>query len=350
MTGTPTLYQLFRRSRYSRPMDLVPGSSQNNQVEVFAVAALGFTLRHDPSFLFDFLSIICRFSKSEIGTPEDYEIRCQDGEHADLAIILPKRYAIVVEAKIGASLDDHQNPSLADFNQLPKGYGHQIKTKLNSVRERYYLVLMRDCSNYKMKIQGSLDPMFLGFHEWNELSGIQKKSNLTIDFLTTLGYLGIPEMNLQNLKGNVENDKASTAKMLSILHGLARLFKIPTRNSLWDFRFSKDEGSYVGINIPRDGIFTVLSKCIGPTKKIIGWFGYENPSGGKGRLSVWLYPEDSTKSELKKTKQFVSKRTGSKVEMSDSALYVVRDDSSVKDDVSWLQETLLKLADSRSQS
>ncbi|MEO7679002.1 MAG: hypothetical protein ABIV39_19790 [Verrucomicrobiota bacterium] len=345
MASEPSFYQLFRRSRYTRTaMDAgTPGSEGRNQTEVFAVAALGFLLRHDPKFFEFFLCTVCGMSDIPVGK---YKIICQDGHKSDLAIVWSGKRVIVIETKIGAMLDDHQNPTLPQFLSAPNGYGLQINRNYKTEGERYYVVLSKDAAiNQASRCSA---PKFLGFRQWGGLGKMANPSELVSDFLDSLGCLGIPELQLRSLKSmmNLQDGTASAARIFTLLEGLSKYFQLSYRKrkeeeEKWDVQINADR-QHFGINIPSQGRFKQWSQCVGSSAKTIGWFGYESAMNEKPRLSIWFYPEKGT---LKKVEEFVFSRLGKKCTLHDDVCYISRSPESTVDDVTWFESYLDKLAD-----
>jgi hypothetical protein len=343
MAKTPFLYQLYRRSRYaSVETDAgTPGSRHHNQSEVFAVAALGFVLRHEPRFLDHFLHKVCGLDKRP---PGECEIRCQDGNQSDLAIVWPGHSVVVVEAKIGAELQPHQNPSMTEFHAAPSGYGVQIQVKYPDEKDRYYLVLARDVSAILRGDCRNSSPKFRGFLQWGELAGMAAQPDVVTDFLDSLGALGIPELQLRSFSNmRLEKNTGSAADIFTLLDGLAKSFNITGRKGRLDVQVSP-EVKFVGVNIPPGGKFAELSQCVGPSAETIGWFGYESPHDGEPRITVWFNPENQRAGE--RAKKFVStKLPAEKLHERDLSFYVTRNADSKLDDITWFQDILGKLSD-----
>ncbi len=340
----PSFYQLYRRSRFSAVLGESDGSTGGgqNRAEVFAVAALGFAFHHEPAFLNYFLREICRLPVAV--TVSGCEIRCQDGNQSDLAIVWPAQRVIVVEAKINAALQPHQNPTMDEFQAAPGGYGFQIKEKYPNERERFYIVLAKDVVAIPRGTCKSSDPQFMGFRRWGELEDMKDQSALITDFLDSMGLLGIPELQLRSFKKmKLEQTTESAANMFCILEGLANRYKL-ARKDRWDVQSKAGEGHFVGVKISSGGVFHKLSSCVGPAIQTIGWFGYEAPADAIPRISVWFYPEDQQ--AFLATERFVAGRLGRvSLQKSDFAFCVSRDPASSLDDVTWFQDILEKLRD-----
>jgi hypothetical protein len=317
-----------------------PGDSRNNQSEVFAVAALGFALRHEPRFLRFFLKDVC--SIPNVAAASEYEIRCQDGHKSDLAIIRPGKQVVVVETKINAALQPKQNPTLDAF-RAKSGYGFQIVRDYKRERARFYVVLAKDVSSIQDGGCKSEMPRFKDFLQWGALATMHNEPPLVEDLLTSLGWLGVSELHLRSFKNmKLKTSTQSAAKMFKLLEGLAHQFKLDGRKDLWAVNDPAD-GEYIGMNIPSGGKFTKLSRQIGKSVKTIGWFGYETPAPGNPRITVWLYSTESTQRD---TEQFVKELglPASKLP-NDFAVCIAREPGSEQDDATWFQNVLDKLSD-----
>ncbi len=345
MVGKPSFYQLFRRSRYAsvQPDMQAPGRLSHNQQEVFAVAALGFALRHQPAFMDHFVRTIFRFA---IPTTKRFDIRCQDGHKADLAIVWPGKRVLVVEAKIHAELDPKQNPTYKEFHTQPKGYGFQINRDYPNERERYYVVLAKTVSAFSQRNLPGQHPEFLGFRRWGELGGMADEPSLVSDLFDTLGQLGISELQLRSFRNmKLEKTATSAARMFKLLDALADELEIDRRKDLWDIADST-EGAHFGVNIGSGRRFAKLSRHVGSSSEPIGWFGYESPKNGKPRRSFWIYPKDKRGRErAEKYAKEVHNLSVNDSGSEDLAFCVAPKDCMNGDDITWFRTVLLKLAD-----
>lgn len=344
MRTEPSFFQLYRRSRYASALPERQGRAGGGQncTEVFAVAALGFAFRHEPKFLNYFLSKVCGLPDAV--TADGCEIRCQDGNQSDLAIVWPAQRVIVVEAKINADLQPHQNPTMDAFQAAPDGYGFQIGEKYPNEHERLYVVLAKDVSAIPRGEHTCANPQFIGFRQWGELEGMRDQPPLITDFLDSMGLLGIPELQLRSFRNmQLEQATESAAKMFCLLEGVANRYKL-TQKDRWDVQSKADEGYFVGVKVSAGGMFQELTRCVGASNQTIGWFGYEAPAGAQPRISVWFYPQ--TQQALVATQRFVASRLGpASFQNSEFAFFVSRDVASRLDDVGWLQSVLEKLRD-----
>ena len=122
----PTFYRLFRRGRYGSAVDTRqdPERAQRSveQRECFAVAAVGFCLKHDAPFAKHFWEKVCQKTGDPDGEPS---LRVEVGpeDWADLRLtaeIQNWKRVCVVECKAGAPLREKQNPDCAEFNEFLK--------------------------------------------------------------------------------------------------------------------------------------------------------------------------------------------------------------------------------------
>ena len=124
MTAEPSFSYLYRRSRYFRDDNETSGSRQNRR-EVFAVAAVAFTLKHDPRFCRHFFRVVCGFPDWPDQPPPKIELQPHD--HSDLAIKDSLNASLViVEFKMGANLEEKQNPKYQKVFFGAGGYGNLI--------------------------------------------------------------------------------------------------------------------------------------------------------------------------------------------------------------------------------
>ena len=130
-----TFTTLFERSRYSSQgprfgIDDELREKRNKQQERFAVGMIGFTLGHDDKFKAHFLESVCGLK--DVPRAGCWEVLVEPESWGDL--VLKHRDSsslVVVEFKIGANLEEHQNPSTERFFLATRtgeraGYGWEI--------------------------------------------------------------------------------------------------------------------------------------------------------------------------------------------------------------------------------
>lgn len=195
----PSFAQLFRRSRYSR-LDLgqqdLPGSAR---LEVFAVAAVGFALKHDLEFKKKFLEKFAGVT-GDIGDfrPFIQAANCTDLklEHLKMGIL------VVVEFKIRADLEAHQDPwskseKGAFWSEELQGYGWQYgnNTSLNGFSTVHYTVVEQDGKGGSPREESCVKfgkTYQLRKRNWGCL--LPPESGLEEDLISSLGELGVNEL------------------------------------------------------------------------------------------------------------------------------------------------------------
>jgi hypothetical protein len=112
---------LFERSKFcgSRKL-LVADEAERKQImeqhERFAVGAVGFVMDHDPDFPSHFLDRICELRN--LPTGGKWEVLVEPENWGDLVLTHKDlSWLVVVEFKIDAVLEDHQNPTKPAFNE-----------------------------------------------------------------------------------------------------------------------------------------------------------------------------------------------------------------------------------------
>src|SRR6184192_2639719 len=150
-----TFTTLFERSRYSSQgrwlgLDEAAREQRMDQQERFAVGMIGFALEHDSKFVAHFLERICGL-KDLPGT-NGWKILVEPEDWGDLLLKhTDSSSLVVVEFKIGANLEEHQNPSTERFflparNGEGAGYGWciaQFASRENWRQLRYVTVEKR---------------------------------------------------------------------------------------------------------------------------------------------------------------------------------------------------------------
>ncbi len=148
MSDAGSFSSLYRRSRYARIEPLQNGESEQAQErkELFAVAAVAFTMEHEADFKRHFLKEIC--GVNDTGDADDYKISLQPHDF-DLVLLKDgeKSEAIVVEFKVGAPLEKKQDfRNKKEFELSPQGYGYQIQDDKEGKYSKYanlkYVILL----------------------------------------------------------------------------------------------------------------------------------------------------------------------------------------------------------------
>jgi len=326
--------ELYRRSRYfSRPR---PGEeadkNEMRRLEEFATAALGFVLRHDKAFRNEFLKKICGLTNL---AGDDFEVKIQSDHVAgsgkfDL-VLVSKRCVVVVEAKVWAGLDCHQNPN-EDFLERRSrngkaGYGCQMLDKWGAKIEKLvYLVLKpgaENCAKQNQRIETR-------FVRWCELDGLSS-SSLLVSFIEWLGHLrieGLMKYNFENIKLAEATQKA--LKVHSLLEGVRCESGLKTGKVIYS-----SDGQWIGCGIlAKSHELANLQKFANPASRELGWFGYVSDENGTSKLSVWFYAESTEKAS-----QMMKEYSGAILNQESNELIWYQPSSS-ESDFEWLVEKL----------
>src|SRR5437870_5446642 len=109
----PSLFVLFKRGRYFRLPSLTDEESGEvtrirSEAERFTAAAVGFCMTHNSAFRRFFLRKVCGL---EVMPRGKCEIEIEPESWADLLIRFGNRHVCVIEFKLGAPLQPHQDPT-----------------------------------------------------------------------------------------------------------------------------------------------------------------------------------------------------------------------------------------------
>ena len=148
-------------------------------MEIFAVAAVGFVLRHDVKFKKYFLKKFADIDGIEEDV-ENFEPSIQAADCTDLKLEnLQSRILVVLEFKVWAKLQPKQNPwcddarkfddsSLPFWSEADKGYGYQLGQKnYDQFSTIYYIVVqqngvLRDDKQIKLTPERSVVGLHVG--------------------------------------------------------------------------------------------------------------------------------------------------------------------------------------------
>jgi hypothetical protein len=272
----PSFYQLFRRSKYSRfNFDTAPGAERNRR-ELFAVAALGFVLKHETAFRTEFLKKIC-------GEPNEkgFLILCEEFHCADLILCQKSRGVFyVLEAKIKAKLAKKQNPDRPEFI---KGYASSLK-KCFPGAKLTYIVLHEGMDLSRGSSVGGIHCQWLS---WGNLCALLPESPLVSDLFDSLGALQISGFQLRQFKNKRMGPKTkSAADLFVFITAIAKELRIPQNKIEFDVG-NNAESPYFGFNIKPSQIR--FRRIREKTKRgISGWIGYER-NGKNFEPRIWFY-------------------------------------------------------------
>lgn len=285
VSDEPSFYTLFRRSRYARGEsdDHTVGSRQNRR-ELYAVAAVAFAIKHDDSFRCHFLSAVCGIAPH---SNDALTLAVQPFDHSDFSMKdAGGVWLVVVEFKIGAALEDKQNPAKTQAFFAVDGYGTLILGEPEyQVFTRRLYVVMDDTKHFDDATKHGIE---CKSRTWVELaSGIE--SGLWSDLLHSLGDLGIAAFQLGKLK-NMNN--ASYTRQAVAMHQtlVAIASKLKVRSSgKMDINMEGDNAWY-GREFTLDRLMNhiYLRALAGSDSR--GWFGYQ-ARADQWELAVWLYCE-----------------------------------------------------------
>jgi hypothetical protein len=341
----PSFAELYRRSRYfsrSRPGEETD-KAEMQRLEEFAVAATAFVLQHDAKRRFRnaFLRKVCGLDhlageQFEIGVQTDY----QAGSGKFDLTLVSKRYAVVVEAKIRAPLDAHQDPH-KDFRKRRSGgkigYGCQMIDKREwKTKALIYVVLRSESDAHEkprsLRIAGR--EIRVRFARWCELDGMSDSSMLTslLEWLGRLRIKGLMEHNFKNMKLAQFMEKAWNLD--SLLEAVRSESDLKTRK----VKCERDNAS-IGCDIlSQNADLRYLKEFANHTASVLGWFGYVVAPDGKPRLSVWFYAGSE-----EKAKKFTRRFSNFTPFKEDPKAAVCFQPPNSKGDFRWLIDTLKRL-------
>lgn len=293
----PSFFALFKRGRYFR----LPPPSEDDDPEVlrrrkeaerFTAAAVGFCMFHHPNFARVFLHNICNIS---VQPKTKVTVDVEPESWADLLIGVG-RSICVVEFKLGAPLQAHQNPSEAVFWGKRSGYGAKLQAAYPRAKKHFVIlghrgyIALPERSGWQFA-QANWSLLADGFE------ARFGKSKLLCDLRDCLAQFEIWEF---------ASMKARELSVFSedVIHGslaweiLRQAYLCPdldfsrsTKAYLLDAEVGNRSGWHFGIEI-QNRASKPLRELIRPTTNgPLMWFGYESPGRGKVDHSIWFYCE-----------------------------------------------------------
>jgi hypothetical protein len=325
-------------------------------LEIFAVAAVGFVLKHDVQFKKNFLKKFADIEESV----ENFEPSIQAADCADLKLEnSSKRILVVVEFKVGAELQPKQNPwpdtRKSDDDSLPfwskdeSGYGNQYgnKSNFNQFSTVYYIVVQQNGTpRNEMPCKKFGKSFYLKSRSWKSL--LEPDPGLEDDLVKSLAELGIEELEDWRMKGiKIENGdlealfKGKTAVEL-ILHISTKLGwrKDVARNRLTGFFTEGSCGNVrqLGLYAPKEA----LKRLAGIRANFLkdAWYGYFSENNQPFKAEVWFYCNENAQPELR---ALVEKELNSALiqeNPDEKGLRIIRNDNEALGDSEWFCKAL----------
>lgn len=306
----PSLYALFSRSKYARGLVLDESEDQQGiqqrhlQFERFAVAAIAFSLKHDAEFMSHFLTSVCEHTS----TSDSFQIFIEEKRWGDLVLVGEGNSAVyVIECKIKAKLEEHQDPTHKSDRFWCGGYGESILGHyLGPATHLTYIVL-----GYLPKLNG-LPCERAGLKcvqkSWNDLRSGFPQTKLCGDLATTLSGLYVSAFRsgrTDNMKKS--NDALMAAETYGLLNDALGDDEVGLSDALVvaDIAFDKRESWHFGLAVKTRkaavGQLKALCDLVMPTNHQIAWLGYTNGMMPDEVIpSVWFYCQRSQYTELKR--------------------------------------------------
>lgn len=303
--STPSLFRLFRRSRYwkPRPGGDEDGSDGHSQRERFAAAAVGLCLKHSPDFRQQFWRTICRSDSDPVSTP-DLTMEVEPADWADLRLVaergLPHRTVWVIEFKLTADLDDKQNPESDVFARPGEGYGALLSShEGRGDADLRYVVLG---SNSLPTGSGFIKSLGIAWQarRWCDLlPGMGHEDGLTTDLFDCLGQLGIPAFRMKEIATHRVEGFGHAAQAWDVLLALAAHYcqnakQIEAnRPAPEHFNIGMYLRSPKGRWREGEAIASIAEHMKPAQPRQLMWIGYESGPEVTGlRRSIWVYCQD----------------------------------------------------------
>lgn len=344
----PSFYRLYRCSRYARvEEDILSLNGSCNRRELFTVASVAFTLKHDVKFRAHFLHQVC--GVTQLGPKPAIEV--QPFHHSDLAIKDDAASSlIVVEFKVGATLKPQQNPAETAFFRS-NGYGKRIleETARLALNKKSYVVLDNE-RHFENRPRRGIDCRSA---TWADLVPEQNPDSLLwTDLIDSLADLNIAAFQFRKLKKmhNAQHTKTAVS-MHQTLRAVASKAGFGSGGGEDTIKQEGDDTWY-GRNVANTDLehFTDLARCVQSKKDRMGWFGYQTGPGYCGR-AVWFYcgSEEAAKQTLRFIKERLPNGSHGAPDRDGVSVYYESDvsASASQGDLEWFQMVFKALADGK---
>lgn len=297
--------------------------------ERFVTAALAFTLKHSRPFLREFWKRICRVPGDPRTMPRisREEILLEPPAWADLQLESKHKqqnFVWVVEVKVGAKLQDKQNPASKEYLK-PKGYGRLFKDfyRLRSDTNLRYVVLRLDeeLTGFRWDDVPGIQIQERG---WSQVAEIGATDNLTGDLFESLAQFGIYPFTMKQIEGvKVTAGLSQVGKAAEVIHCVRDWLGVGKQQGRLE-AYSDGDGCELGmwINIPPRSRGKELTHVMNSTGAVdrAAWIGYIVANDGSITRDVWICCGDAQKRAVVQSKlerKFEDDQTGEVVEPRD---------------------------------
>lgn len=301
----PSFQALFRRSRFCRDNSFAEDDQQGQmQRERFAVPAIAFCMKYDREFKRAFLKEICEWDLSD---PESVSAEIEPEDCVDF-LLASKGRVTVIEFKIGAELEPHQNPAestrFLDDKQTPIGYGKQIAELYKGYGGSIcYIVISHEKRFEKLDLQVNSARIVCINKTWSDVGSLPTESEIAKDLFDCLGSLGVREKKFRipamkyTEKLVLGSQTVGAAKTYEVLKHTIEAMEIDQDFVKPDISFTPED-AYFGMKFerrPNTGnardTLSRLQKLVNPKPedKYVCWVGYQQKGSQPTELSVWLY-------------------------------------------------------------
>jgi len=345
----PSFAQLFDRSRLIRLEQEDVVTQKRTRLEEFAVAAVGFALKHDLAFRRNFLS---DFADIKVGV-ENFEVCIQDRKCADMALKNEVDDTLaIIEFKVPSLLEEHQNPwkpmFWSDSKKVKAGYGCELLKHYPKFSTIVYVVVCKECEKQGDDISVPLPgkTFLVKSRSWKSLLK-ESKTALEKDLVESLGALGIEELRndeMKTIKMTTEQLRSFFLgnKALELLEYIAvqklDIAKSAARNQMIELCTELSNGPLrqLGIQIPE----SKMGKLSGIPKGFTNAeYGYYSQNNEDFRAEVWFYGNRAGKAELQTLIEKTLKGAARFEEDKDATLRVVCSDKDMRD-LEWFSKVL----------
>lgn len=295
----PSFFSLFNRSRYLKDLGYDAEEAEERrlqqrkrrQAERFAVASIAFCLKHgEPEFRQHFFKYL---GLADFTLGADSGIRVEDKRWGDLVLVSSDQAKVcVVECKIHADLEPHQNPEKTEFWEAG-GYGFEIEEAFPG-RNRLYVILG---AKQSLKLPTGRGIKTIQ-RQWSELDDGYPHAGLAADLHQSLAKLGVERFKLRNTHTmKIGKNSQYAGQVYGTLLGAATRLNLTEGKRKEDNSYTNESSWYVGLEVRKSDRFADKTNAHGrlqarvdPIGPPVSWFGYGQDDAKTGPFfSAWFY-------------------------------------------------------------
>jgi hypothetical protein len=298
----PSFFSLFKRGKYfhaaplpSNDEKLIRVRGNTREAERFAAAAIAFAWQHHSPLREHIWRTICHFP----GDPplsSKATIAIEPHDWADLLIVNPVkdgRFVYVIECKIGAPVDKHQDPTRRAFGSSG-GYGRFLTESDSRIGTKFRFVIFGLSDQLDPNKKPWALPLKVEQRAWDNFAVQFPTTAFARDLALSLGKLGVRAFSASETKTmKVNTSRQDIGNVIRTLAEVQRQLDWPSGRGSSATFYHDETRWFLGVDLmqaPKSANSNSLKKFVKPPARWQLWIGYEGEEGdGRTKLAFYIY-------------------------------------------------------------